>query len=67
MMLAEPTECREKGPAETRSVITTATDSDLPPVQTLIVHKSFSKSGCLLGGSNPYKEDDFSSQELISS
>lgn len=67
-MLAEPTACAgSQAPAETQSAIITAAESKIPPVQILIVHKSFSESGYLLGSSNPHKENDFSSQELISS
>ena len=59
--------CRQKGPEEPQSAIISAAESEMPPVQIHIVHKSFSKEDCLLGSANPHQENDFSSQELISS
>lgn len=63
----EPTErVRRKAPAETPGATITAEASQILPVPTLMVHESFSAEGYLLGSSNPRKENDLSSQELIS-
>lgn len=53
--------CLKKGLAESQDVIIAG--PYMHPAQVLIVHKSFSEQG----SSNPYKENDFSCQELISS
>ena len=63
----EPTGWHQKGPAETQRAVVAAAESEIPPVQIHAAPKSFSKGGCLLGSSNPHKENDFSGQELISS
>lgn len=67
MSEAPATGCLKKGLVDSQVLITTAAGSQMPPAQILIVHKSFSEWGCLLGISNPYKENDSSCQELISS